>query len=402
MFLARGIRILLAATLLVLTACSAPEAPAAPLPVATATLAPDPARHAPPSPVPSATLLPTAPPKPTPTPAPQILGYRSDMADGPEFVLLDPASQISMTLAGDTVPYAVSADGASWVGVRYQGGEAEYSYQVFTTTFDAALRATPVWRAAGAQVTRPLKAPLNLVAGWWDQAWTLLAVDTGVGLRLAQPDQLTSENGSYIAAGFVPLYRASLSRNRRWIAAFGSNVRTAETGLFLIDAQSGERRRVAPFTSPNYNELYLAWSPDSSTLAIHAYEPGVSPPNYDIYVIDVEGDQPRRITSDPASDRAAVWSPDGAQIAFVSERSGRASVWVMDADGANARDLVRSPELACDVPAWSPDGDWIAMACVAPGRATDLYLVRPDGSVLTQVTAGTATESWPMWIPASR
>jgi Tol biopolymer transport system component len=400
MLLPRSVRTFLPAILLGVSACSAPEAPATPVPVATATLAPDPARHAPPSPVPSATALPTV--SPTSTPVPQILGYRSDTADGPEFVLLDPASQISMTLTGDTVPYAISANGANWVGIRYRSTEAEYSYQVFTTTFDAALRAPPVWRAAGGQVSRPLKVPLNLVAGWWDEAWTLLAVDTGVGLRLAQPNQMAGENGSYIAAGFVPLYRASLSRDRRWIAAFGSDVRTAETGLFLIDAKSGERRRVAPFTSPNYNELYVAWSPDSSTLAIHAYEPGESPPNYDIYVIDVRDGQPLRITSDPASDRAAVWSPDSAQIAFVSERSGRASVWVMDADGANARDLVRSPELACDVPAWSPDGDWIAMACVAPGRATDLYLVRPDGSALIQVTAGSATESWPMWIPAAR
>lgn len=307
-----------------------------------------------------------------------------------------------MTLAGDIVPYAISSDGARWMGIRYVSGMTDYTHQVFTTTFDASLQATPAWRAAGGQVTRDLGVPINLVSGWWDAAWMLLTVDTGVGLRLAQPDQVVNENGSYVAPGFVPLYRASLSPDRRWIAAFGSDVRAAETGLFLIDAQSGERRRVAPITSPNYNELYLAWSPDSTQLAIQAFEPGVNPPNYDIYVIDVAGGEPRRITTDSASDHVPVWSPDSARIAFVSERSGRSDVWVMAADGADARSLTGSTDLACDVPAWSPDGDWIAMACVAPGRAPDVYLVRPDGSGLTQVSTGVATDSWPMWIPAAR
>ena len=83
----------------------------------------------------------------------------------------------------------------------------------------------------------------------------------------------------------------------------------------------------------------------------------------DIYVADMNGANLGRLTFDggPFSyNREAAWSPDGSRIAF-SKSDGRlgAEIFLIDADGTNLRRL--SPEGAYDAsPTWSPDGARIA------------------------------------------
>ena len=53
-------------------------------------------------------------------------------------------------------------------------------------------------------------------------------------------------------------------------------------------------------------------------------------------MVDADGANTRQITLGVTNDLEPVWSPDGSQIAFASDRTGAMSVFVMDADGANA------------------------------------------------------------------
>ena len=69
------------------------------------------------------------------------------------------------------------------------------------------------------------------------------------------------------------------------------------------------------------------------------------------------------------------YSPDGSQIAYVSAKNGSYDVWLMDADGSNARPLTDwYPEQERD-PQWSPDGRWISY--VSRG---DIFLLATDSS----------------------
>src|SRR5688572_25206748 len=54
-------------------------------------------------------------------------------------------------------------------------------------------------------------------------------------------------------------------------------------------------------------------------------------------------------------------SPDGKTIAFVSDRKGQNSLWLMDIDGKNPRAVFTSPDVRVFEPAWSPDGNWIVV-----------------------------------------
>ena len=80
-----------------------------------------------------------------------------------------------------------------------------------------------------------------------------------------------------------------------------------------------------------------------------------------IWVVDVDGGDPRPFTRGPRRDTAPRWSPDGRWLAFVSEREkkDKGQLYLMPADGGEAGRLT---DLRPGVgsPAWSPDGRWLA------------------------------------------
>lgn len=99
--------------------------------------------------------------------------------------------------------------------------------------------------------------------------------------------------------------------------------------------------------------------------------------NAEIYRVQADGTGLTNLTNDPGDDTFAVWSPDGKQIAFISDRSGQENLYVMNADGSNPRclhDLEVSGR-----PAWSPDGKKIALS---PG-----VIINADGSGEVPLTA---------------
>ena len=79
--------------------------------------------------------------------------------------------------------------------------------------------------------------------------------------------------------------------------------------------------------------------------------------------MDTDGDNQRNLTNTPGDDEYPSWSPDGKQIVFTADRSGKdwnRQIYVMDADGGNQRNLSDNDFDDWD-PAWS-DGKRIAFA----------------------------------------
>ncbi|MEI9936067.1 MAG: S9 family peptidase [Pseudomonadota bacterium] len=89
----------------------------------------------------------------------------------------------------------------------------------------------------------------------------------------------------------------------------------------------------------------------------------------------------------------AAWSsslsPDGQQLAYVSDRDGAPRLFVCDLDGGNEHAIETGSEPVSEAH-WSVSGDWIALL-IAPGGSprTQVWAVRPDGSGLRRI-AGTA------------
>ena len=93
--------------------------------------------------------------------------------------------------------------------------------------------------------------------------------------------------------------------------------------------------------------------------------------NSDVFRCRIDGTGIQPLVIDPAVDDAAVLSPDGSRLAFVSTRDGyRANVWVMDLRSGAMRNLTGAANVQGDTsnpnsflrPSWSPDGQWLAFS----------------------------------------
>jgi TolB protein len=107
----------------------------------------------------------------------------------------------------------------------------------------------------------------------------------------------------------------------------------------------------------------------------------------DIFRITASGIE--NLTNSPYYESFPVWSPDGSQIAFLSDQEGMQHLYLMKADGSRQRVLAKEILALDQTPVWAPDGQMIAFACVAEQRST-LCLVSPVGEWI-QIMPG----EWP-------
>ena len=61
--------------------------------------------------------------------------------------------------------------------------------------------------------------------------------------------------------------------------------------------------------------------------------------NRELFVMDIDGQNKKQITCTPESEGNAVWINGGKQIAYLSGKSGDSQLWIMEADGSNARQI---------------------------------------------------------------
>jgi Tol biopolymer transport system component len=125
--------------------------------------------------------------------------------------------------------------------------------------------------------------------------------------------------------------------------------------------------------------------------------------NPEIYVVELAGGSPVRLTKNNANDWLPDWSPDGTRIAFTSHRTGSYDLWVMRADGSAQTSLVATGAWD-DYPRWAPDGQRISLSTTAETQGvpnSEIFVRRPNGS-LQQVTSSTAEDQWADWSPDGR
>jgi len=96
----------------------------------------------------------------------------------------------------------------------------------------------------------------------------------------------------------------------------------------------------------------------------------------------------------------ASWAPDGKEIVFTTDISGRLNLWKVDADGGWPIQLAQSDERQYGA-TWSPDGKWIVLQQDTAGNELwDLFAIPSDGGELINLTrTSEVREEAPRWSP---
>jgi len=122
--------------------------------------------------------------------------------------------------------------------------------------------------------------------------------------------------------------------------------------------------------------------------------------NTDVYTALPNGNDLRRLTTDPGFDACAAYSADGRRIAYCSgEGGGPVQVWTMKQNGTDKQQVTHLSGLAI-FPDFSPDGSKIVFSAKPADSPTrDIYVIGSDGSGLTRLTNGVGNNGYPAFSP---
>ena len=185
--------------------------------------------------------------------------------------------------------------------------------------------------------------------------------------------------------------------------------------LHVVRSDGSQLKRISTTSGDKEGDSWPDISPDGSRVVyITTRHRSAGRRNNEIETVKLDGSDRRRLTDSPASDRYPAWSPDGGQVAFLSEDDdGYDNIMVMSADGSDkttvfdARSFdpgafgLEAGELEDNFlriyagPEWSPDGKKLSFIVyyrferpaeprtATTGRFDVLYTVRADGEGLT-------------------
>ena len=160
--------------------------------------------------------------------------------------------------------------------------------------------------------------------------------------------------------------------------------------------------RPVAFPTGGGSAISPAWAPNGKELAYSA-----APNNdYDIWISDLNGTLGRKVTNFVGPDMSPVFNPrTGAQIAWISGRTGLPQLYIMEADGSSVQRLTDTGYVSA--PSWSPNGQFIAFGWNrkygpgAPG-GQDIYVMEIASKKWIQLTHDGGQCDFPSWSPDGR
>ncbi len=164
--------------------------------------------------------------------------------------------------------------------------------------------------------------------------------------------------------------------------------------LYIMNPDGSGLRRLCPHSS--LWEEYPGWSPDGKKIAFMS---NVGTSSWVIYVMNADCTGLKQVTQGPGEDGGPRWSPDSKKIAFTSNRTGRAEIYLMNADGSHVTRLTMSMgDTSFSSPDWSPDGTKLLFLHSLPNSG-EIWIMNADGLAQKKLMDAYGFGDGPVWQP---
>ncbi len=131
--------------------------------------------------------------------------------------------------------------------------------------------------------------------------------------------------------------------------------------------------RAIDFDTEEGTWISLDVSPDGKTIIFELLG--------DIYTMPLSGGEAKLLLGGMAMETQPRFSPDGKQIAFLSDRDGSENLWLVDADGTHPRKLSDEKQAEMASPTWTADGQFVAVSKTASNLgAHEIWLYHKNGA----------------------
>lgn len=251
---------------------------------------------------------------------------------------------------------------------------------------------------------------LGLVSGRRVRLQASLVDESGTAIPgLDAPVSWTSSSPAVAVSAEGELEARAIGRATVTAASPGARNATAEvfvTGDMLVSSSRGAAphapgiyqttialTELQPLLVDTAANIEAVFSPDRSRIAFSSNRGG----SFDLHMMDADGTNLTRLTSDPGNESAPAWSADGSRIYFTADRPDGSQIASIALDGSDLRVLTTSPG-GNRAPSVSADGRSVAFASARDGNS-EIYRMDADGANQRRVTNDGARDLLPRWLP---
>jgi serine/threonine-protein kinase len=205
---------------------------------------------------------------------------------------------------------------------------------------------------------------------------------------------LTEADGVPLTPGNFIVEGSDLSRDGRWLV-FDANLE-GSADVYLMSVDGGEPRRLTTHPAEDFGPSFF---PDGKTVTFHSTRGGTR----GIYTVDVETGAVELVFDGPDEEFMPQVAPDGQKIVFARLGTGGSWIDMVTRDGPDG--TWGAPRTVSDrrwAPDWSPDGEVIVAHQSTGAGLVLIDLDRGERDLLVAETSGLRSATWPTFSPSGR